>query len=90
MSDEEGAEFSLWSGDIHGTNTKVVKHERLEQDWYGGDWAEASKVKFMLSEANGMTTIQLIQTGVPEAEIESIEDGWKQFYIGPLKELLEQ
>jgi len=34
MKDAEGFKFSLWGGDIWGTNTKVVNKKLLEQDWY--------------------------------------------------------
>lgn len=90
MKDREGYKFSLWGGDIHGKNIKVVPHELLEQDWYGGDWPEPSKVTFTLSEENGETTIELVHTGVPEDEVSNFDRGWQTDYMGPLKELLEK
>ena len=89
MSDKESFEFSLWGGDIHGKNIKVVKNKELVQDWYGGDWDQPSKVTFRLSEDQGVTEVNLIQENVPDEEFEDIEDGWKQFYLGPILDFLE-
>lgn len=88
MSSDLGS-FSLWGGDIHGTNTKIIKNKLLEQDWFGGDWEEPSKLKFILSQEKGKTKIELIQENIPDKEVDDIDDGWKQYYLGPLKELVE-
>jgi len=90
MNEINGFEFSLWGGDIHGKNTKVVRMRELEQDWYGGDWDKPSKLKFELSEKDGTTTVMLTQTAIPEEEFKDISDGWKQYYLGEIKKLLEK
>ncbi len=89
MRGEAGTTFKLWGGDIHGSNTKVVKGSCLEQDWFGGDWDKPSQVKFELTFADGITSLHLTQSGVPEAEVDDIDDGWKRYYLGPLKEFVE-
>jgi uncharacterized protein YndB with AHSA1/START domain len=90
MSDKEGFKFSLWGGEIYGTNTKVVKETLLEQDWYSeSSWAKPSKLTFKLHEVNGLTVLALIHDDIPDNEVEDIDQGWKKFYLGPLKELLE-
>lgn len=90
MSEEENFEFSIWGGDIHGKNLEVKKEEKLVQDWMAGDWDEFSKVTFSLSEQNGKTKLELLHENVPDNEVEEIEDGWKRYYLGPLKDLLEK
>lgn len=89
MSEKENSEFSLWGGDIHGKNTKIVPNKELRQDWYGGDWDHPSKVIFKLSETGGKTVLTLSQTDIPEAEFKDIEDGWERYYLGEIKKLLE-
>lgn len=89
MSDKEGAKFSLWAGDIYGTNTKIVEPTEIWQDWYSGDWATPSKVIIRLSETDTGTTIELEHTDVPEAEKENIKKGWQEFYFEPLIRLVE-
>ncbi len=90
MSDKEDEAFSLWGGDIHGKNTRVVFRQTLKQDWYSGDWPEASKLKIALVGKNGMTILELIHENVPDKEAAGIDDGWDRYYLGPLKELLER
>ena len=89
MSDKENNPFSLWGGDIWGTNTKVVKHKLLEQHWTSGKWEKPSKVQFSFSEYDGKTTVKLLNTDVPDKSAKDIDQGWKDYYLGPIKELLE-
>ena len=89
MSQDEGFGFEFWGGDIFGTNTKVVKNKALEQDWYGGKWEKPSKVKFELSEKDGKTELILVHKYLPEAEADDFDKGWDDYYLGPIKQLLE-
>jgi len=92
MNPTEGGEFSLWDGDIHGTNTKVVPDTLLEQDWYGHDNPERCyKVTYTLKAVDGNTTaVALVQADVPDDEAQDFEDGWRDYYFDPIKELLEK
>ena len=89
MDDKVGTNFSLWGGEIHGTNTKVVENKELIQDWYGGDFEKPSKVTFKLSSKGDQTQIDLIHEDVPDSQADDIDDGWKRYYLGPLKDFLE-
>lgn len=89
MSEDEEFEFSLWSGDIHGKNIEVIKNEKLVQEWMAGKWDEYSKVTFTLSEMDGKTKIELLHENIPDNEAGEIADGWTKYYLGSLKELLE-
>lgn len=90
MDGKTGTKFTLWGGDVHGKNTKVVENKILEQDWFGGDWAEPSKVRFALSNEGGKTKIELVHENIPDEEASDIDDGWRRYYLGPLKEYLEK
>jgi uncharacterized protein YndB with AHSA1/START domain len=89
MSAAADFEFKLWGGDIHGRNVEVVPNAKLTQEWYGGDWAEPSLVTFELFAEGQGTRLELGQTNVPSEEAAEIDLGWKDFYLGPLKEMLE-
>lgn len=89
MDDKEGSEFSLWGGDIYGTNTRVVKEKLLEQDWYGGKWDAPSKLSFGFTSKGDKTEVRMVHKDVPGNEAKDIDQGWKDYYLGPLKELLE-
>ncbi|OGY29233.1 MAG: hypothetical protein A3F35_01590 [Candidatus Woykebacteria bacterium RIFCSPHIGHO2_12_FULL_45_10] len=90
MSEEVGTKFKLWGGDIHGTNTQVVKNKKLAQDWYGGDWTEPSKVVFEFEDLEDKTKVNLTHTHVPEKEISDFDSGWKDYYLGAMKTYLER
>ncbi len=90
MDDKAGSNFSLWGGDIHGKNIKVIKEKELIQDWFGGNWEKPSKLTFKLSKKNGKVELELTQEKIPESEYDDITDGWDRYYIGPLKKMLEE
>lgn len=90
MDDKVGTEFSLWGGDIHGRNIEVLENDELVQEWYSGDWEKPSIVRFSLTEEDGKTRVILSQTDIPEAEYDSISEGWKEYYFTPLKTYVEQ
>ena len=89
MSDKVGSQFSLWGGDIHGKNIKVIANKKLVQEWFGGKWDKPSIATFALSSKNDQTTIEFTHVDVPESEYKDIEQGWKDYYLGPLKDYLE-
>lgn len=93
MNDRVGAEFSLWGGDIRGKNIEVINPptggKKLVQQWQEDDWDNFSKVTFTLSEEGNKTKLDLLHEDIPDNEAKDIEDGWKTYYLGPLKELLE-
>jgi uncharacterized protein YndB with AHSA1/START domain len=90
MDDKVGTEFKLWGGDIHGKNLKVVKNKELVQDWYSEDWEKPSKATFKLSATKIGTVLELIHENVPPGDVADIADGWKEYYLGPLKDFLEK
>lgn len=89
MDDKAGTKFSLWGGSIHGKNLEVISNKKLVQDWYSEDWPEPSTATFeLIAEKNG-TRLEFNQVNVPDDEVEEIADGWRDFYLGPLKDYLE-
>lgn len=90
MDSNVGMKFSLWGGDIYGTNTEVVPEKKLVQDWYGGPWSEPSRVTFKLTPKGESTEIDLTHTTLPDGEEDNFEEGWKDYYLGAIKELLEK
>jgi len=85
----EGGEWSLWDGDIHGTFTKIVPEQLLEEDWYGHDnptWKYT--VSFAFIAENGGTRVHMIYSGDIQDEQRDISD-WQEYYFTPIKKLLE-
>ena len=90
MDDKVGTHFKLWGGDIHGQNLEVVPEKQLKQEWYGGEWPQPSHVTFHLSKVPEGTKLELIHENIPDEAYIDIANGWKQYYIGPLKEFVEE
>ena len=89
MDDKVGTEFSLWNGDIHGKNIEVKQYELLKQEWVSGDWPEPSIVTFLLTPNGNGTKVDLVHENIPDKETKEIEEGWKKYYLGEVKNLLE-
>ena len=89
MDAKVGIKFSLWEGQIHGTNLEVISPKRLKQEWYA-DYETPSFVTFTIYEHEGKTTVELQHEQVPADKFKDIADGWKQFYMIPLKKFVEQ
>jgi activator of HSP90 ATPase len=89
MDGNKDTEFTLWGGSIHGKNVDVVLETKLSQLWFSEGWEEASIATFKLSGHNGRTTLELTHENVPDDEAKEIDDGWRDFYLGPMKDYLE-
>lgn len=89
MKAEEGYVFSLWEGDITGVNLKVVPNRLLEQEWFFGEREEESVVRIVLKKVKSGTLVSLQHTCIPDEVYEEIVEGWKDYYLGSLKSMLE-
>lgn len=90
MDEKVDTEFSLWNGEVWGKNLKVTPNKKLVQEWFGGKWDKPSIATFSLfKEENGSTRIDFLHESVPDNEAKDIEEGWKDYYLGPLKEYVE-
>lgn len=89
MSSEEGFEFELWGGDVYGKNIEVTPGKKLVQEWFGGKWDKPSIATFVLNPNGTGTKIDFSQVDVPDSEFSEIEQGWRDYYLGPLRDYLE-
>ena len=89
MDSRVDTKFKLWGSEIHGTNILVIPHKKLVQDWYGGVWPQPSKVTFTLTPQHDATRLELHHENIPDAEAKDIDAGWREYYLGPLKDYLE-
>lgn len=89
MKPEAGYVFSLWEGDITGVNLEVVPNKRIVQEWFFGEQDEQSIVRITLNKAGGRTLLDLNHTHIPEDVYEEITEGWRDYYLGSVKSMLE-
>lgn len=80
--------FSLWGGSIHGVNLEVTP-TKIVQHWKEDGWDGFSKCTFTITEKEGTTELHLLHEDIPEHSVKDIDGGWDEYYLGPLKELLE-
>ena len=83
-------DFSLWGGEILGKNKEVVFGEKLVQEWKDKKWKEFSAVTFTLKEEAGKTRLDVFHEGIPDEEVVGVDDGWREYYLEPLKKLVEE
>lgn len=83
MSDEEGADFSLWGGSIIGRNIKVTKNE-LVQDWKEKSWEGYSMVRFQWRTKTAGIQVSLVHENIPDQAYQNIIRGWDEHYMNPL------
>lgn len=89
MKPEAGYVFSLWEGDITGVNIEVVPNRRLVQEWFFGEREEHSIVQIILKKEGNSTLLRLSHTHIPEEAYDEITEGWRDYYLGAVKEMLE-
>lgn len=89
MNGKVGGTFSLWGGQMYGVNLEVVKNKRLVQEWSYDQWAEASRVTFVIKAKGKKTIVELTHDEVPEKSVNSISDGWDSYYLGAMQEMFE-
>lgn len=89
MKAEKGYVFSLWEGDITGVNLEVTPNRKLVQEWFFGEQEEPSIVEIVLKKHNNKTLLELSHTHIPEDVYEEITEGWREYYLGSIKNMLE-
>ena len=90
MEIKEEGEFSLWEGTIHGINKQINK-QHIIQDWKESNWSTYSNVVFTLKEVSkDITQLSLLHENIPASSVKSIDGGWDDYYLGPLKTFVEQ
>jgi activator of HSP90 ATPase len=92
ISRKVGGKFSAFDGYSEGTNLELVPDSKIVQTWRASDWPEGlySKVTFVFKEIAGGTRLAFTQTGIPAELHEEIEQGWRDYYWAPMKEMLEK
>jgi len=89
MIPEAGTDFSLWDGEITGTNIEIIDNQLIKQQWNFEGEEVTSIVTLSLKDEGNFTRVELLHTEIPDEAFENILEGWDQYYFKPLRELLE-
>jgi activator of HSP90 ATPase len=91
MEETVGSEFSLWEGSICGVNLEFEKDFKIVQEWYFGEEDEDKKsiVTIKLHPEKKSTSMEIVQTNIPDEAYRNIAEGWEEDYFNGLNQLFE-
>jgi activator of HSP90 ATPase len=87
MEEKEDTEFSILDGGITGRNIEFIPDKRIRQIWYFGE--TESPVTIEITPDKGQTNVYVEQTNIPEEAYDDILEGWKESYLGVIKDFFE-
>jgi len=89
FTEEEGTEFSFWDGDIVGKNITLEPNKKIVQQWYFGEENEPSIVTIKLHEDKKGTSLEFVQTNIPDDDFEDFTAGIEEYFLGGLADFFE-
>jgi activator of HSP90 ATPase len=93
ISIEPNGRFSVFDGYCQGYNIKLVKGKRIVQAWHFAEdgWPDDhySICNFELEKTGTKAKLRFLQTDVPEHKVETLKDGWREFYWDAIKKYLK-
>jgi activator of HSP90 ATPase len=94
ISRRVGGKFTTFDEQISGTILELVPEKKIVLSWRGGIdfWPEGhySRVTFWLEKIKVGTRLRFTQSGVPDETYDIWDQGWRDYYWKPMKELLEK
>ena len=90
FTEEADAEFSFWDGDITGKNLEFEYGRKIVQQWYFGEENEPSIVTIKLHEDKKGTSLEFVQTNIPDEDYEDFTSGLSEYYLGGLADFFEE
>ena len=83
-----GGEFTAGDGYIRGKTLELEPHQRIIQSWRSSDFSPGdadSLLEVVFEEVGGGTRLTLIHSNIPEGQGQMYEQGWKEYYLEPMK-----
>lgn len=90
FTEEVDTEFSLWDGDIVGKNLEFEPNKKIVQQWYFGEENEPSIVTIKLHPDKKGTSLEFVQTNIPDEDFDDFTEGIKEYYLGGLADFFEE
>lgn len=83
-----GGQFSLYNGVVRGKYQELVPDKKIVMEWHMKGWPDAhySNVTLTFNQKEDCTELELRQTGIPDAQLEQTENGWKRHYFEAMKQ----
>jgi len=89
FTEEANTEFSFWDGDIVGKNIEFEPNKKIVQQWYFGEDNDPSIVTIKLHADSKGTSLEFVQTNIPDEDFEEFTEGIKEYYLGGLADFFE-
>ena len=94
MSNKINGKFRIFDDYVHGYNIELLEGKKIVQAWHFKEdgWPEDhfSTCTFIFEKVGDKTKLTFQQSDVPEETVESLKDGWKEFYWEPMKNYLKK
>ncbi|MBB2147307.1 SRPBCC domain-containing protein [Pedobacter gandavensis] len=87
---EPDTEFSFWDGDIVGKNLEFEHGKKIVQQWYFGEDNEPSIVTIKFHEDKKGTSLEFVQTNIPDEDYDDFTAGLTEYYFGGLIDFFEE
>jgi activator of HSP90 ATPase len=93
IDSKPNGKFSVFDGYCHGYNIELIKGKMIVQAWHFDEdgWPDDhfSICNFEFEKDGDKTKLRFLQTNVPEHKVESLKEGWKEFYWDAIKKYLK-
>jgi activator of HSP90 ATPase len=94
VNNKIGGKFSAWDGYITGEITGLKKNKKIVQKWRTTEFNETDKdsvLEITIEDIDkNKSRMQLKHDGLPKGTEEDYKNGWKEYYIQPLKEFIKK
>ena len=84
MSLDDGAEFSLWGGNISGVNLEFEENKKVVQQWHFGNQEEESIVTLKFHQHKKGTSLEVNHINIPDDAFDEFVSGWNDLYMDSL------
>lgn len=88
--EEPGTEFSFWDGDIAGKNLEFEYGKKIVQEWYFGEENAPSIVTIKLHGDKKGTSLEFVQSNIPDADYDDFTAGLDEYYMGGLIDFFDE
>lgn len=88
VSDKVGGKFTAWDGYILGKNLELKANKKIVQSWRTSEFPEDapdSTLEISFEEKNGQTKLNLHHYDLQKGDAKKYRDGWRDYYIEPMK-----
>jgi activator of HSP90 ATPase len=94
ISNKTGGTFTAWDGYILGEIVSVEKNKKIIQKWRTTEFNENDEdsiLEITIEEiSKNQSKLTLKHSGLPKGTEEEYKNGWKDYYIKPLKEFIQK